>query len=104
MAFTTTKDDPLLRKDFKNRYLIQFRYIYLEFILPEFDSLLTLFGLEPEKVYKKDDYELHTPFLRAFFPNEEVIKKICSRSVLIKAIYELWGFGTNYRETKQVGS
>jgi tRNA (guanine10-N2)-methyltransferase len=37
-------------------------------------------------------------FLIVQFPNEEVVLQICSRSVLIKSIHELWATGENLEE------
>ena len=71
-------------------YIVLFNHDqhWLDFRLAEFDSLLILNGLNPNDVYKKSD--LSSAFIKANFPSDEVVLKICSRAILIKAIYQLW--------------
>jgi len=82
------------------RYLIQFRAQKMDFVLAELNSLLHLQGLKAEDVYKEDDFDLEVPFLRVNLPSDEVVQAICSRAILIKNVFDLWGSGRDYDELK----
>jgi tRNA G10 N-methylase Trm11 len=80
------------------KYLIYFAHAHTEFRMAEFDSLLKLQGIEPSTVYDSSAVDLSSPFMTVTLPSFEVADQIGARAVLIKAIYELWGAGTNYSE------
>lgn len=61
-----------------------------DFIYLELNSLLELNNIKPENVYNINERYLNqTPFLKCKL-DENIIKNICLRSVLIKSIYEIW--------------
>lgn len=78
----------------ERKYLIHFysELDWLQFRYLELNALLEIYGLIPSKIYNltaRDDE--NNPFLIITLPSEDFVEKICSRSVLIKHIYELWG-------------
>jgi tRNA (guanine10-N2)-methyltransferase len=100
-------------------YLIHFFENWSDFRLAEFRALLRLAGVDPSLVlsdastvasfneYNKDTFKSAEVehFLIAEFPNEQIIHDVCHRSILIKAVYELWGSGSNSAEcVKSVSS
>jgi len=76
-------------------YMVQFRDIHNDFHLAEFNSLLLLFGVDPSTTYdvSKDHHGVF--FLPVKFPSLDIARNICSRSILIKCIVELWGVGAD---------
>jgi tRNA (guanine10-N2)-methyltransferase len=75
------------------RCLIQFSQDshWVNFRFAELDSLLCMNGIDPATAYSKTDVtEAEIAFLCVELPDSEVLRAICERSVLIKAIYELW--------------
>mmetsp|Transcript_4086 Transcript_4086/g.8818 ORF Transcript_4086/g.8818 Transcript_4086/m.8818 type:complete len:586 (+) Transcript_4086:152-1909(+) len=88
--------DPLLDVDFEHgRHLVLFRDKHPDFWLQELDSLLDLTAgvKDSSTVYDKSTLREGLPYLRAQFPSEQCIREICERSMLIKAVYEVWGAG-----------
>jgi hypothetical protein len=69
---------------------------WLDFRFLELDALLEMNHIIPSEAYDLNDRQKleqnkhHQPFLLIKL-SDEVIEKICQRSVLIKHIYELWG-------------
>jgi tRNA (guanine10-N2)-methyltransferase len=80
------------------KYLIYFAHAHTDFRMAEFDSLLKMHGVEPSSVYASSEVDLSSPFMTVTLPSLEIADQIAARAVLIKAIYELWGSGTNYPE------
>ncbi|XP_078172466.1 tRNA modification 11 protein [Carex rostrata] len=90
-------------------YLCVFFHRLLDYRRPEVESLAELFGREeanggssplvewmlPEK------HHMDSPFHFVSLPSEDIARKIASRSLLVKGIYELWGQGTDYEELEQ---
>ncbi|ELP94162.1 hypothetical protein EIN_185590 [Entamoeba invadens IP1] len=76
------------------RVLIRFYESQPEFRFAEFDSLIHLFNVRC--VY--DASTICNVYLYADFDSLEDIKKVCSRSVLIETVYEIWGEAKTYEE------
>ncbi|EAL65472.1 tRNA guanosine-2'-O-methyltransferase 11 [Dictyostelium discoideum AX4] len=78
------------------KYLINFVQQYASFRIHELESVARLFNIDIQ--YNKEDLEfiesldpeIETPFLYVTVNSEEDIKKICTRSVLIKSVYSIW--------------
>ncbi|KAK6363661.1 hypothetical protein TWF730_001082 [Orbilia blumenaviensis] len=75
-------------------YLIHFAQVHETFRKPELESLAELFNIE----YKILRYTEKAPFALIALKSPEDAKTLISRSILAKAIYELWGTGTTYDE------
>ncbi|KAK6531381.1 hypothetical protein TWF281_008188 [Arthrobotrys megalospora] len=75
-------------------YLIHFAQVHETFRKPELESLARLFNID----YEILQYSEKTPFARIALKSNEDAKTLISRSILAKAIYELWGTGTTYDE------
>ena len=71
---------------------------WIKFRYAELDGLLRMNGVDPTEAYSKPDDSEVTPFLILELPNEEVAKRICSRSILIKHSFEFWAFGVTLDE------
>lgn len=74
--------------------LVQFsqEFHWINFRFAELDSLLLMNGIDPATAYVRDetiDDKLDS-FLLIELPGLEVARAMCDRSILIKAIYELW--------------
>lgn len=76
------------------RCLVQFsqEFHWVNFRFAELDALLILSGIEPAAAYTFDETKNGTDnaFLRIDLPGWDVARSMCERSILIKAIYELW--------------
>lgn len=84
------------------RCLVQFYDEWLDFRIPEMNGLLQLHGLQWDDVCCADNLHLYPVVsdvddIRHFhilnLPNEDVVRSICARSILVKAVYELWEYG-----------
>lgn len=73
-------------------YLIRFMQVHESFRLAEIKSIAVCEGIDLEIT----SYEPDSPFCVVKLPNEDAAKRLISRSILSKAIYELWGQGTDY--------
>jgi len=76
------------------RFLLRCANEHNDFRVSEIVSLATLFKVKLEWVEKSDT----NPFLLVDASSEEDIKKIMSRSMLIRSAYELWGRANNYSD------
>jgi tRNA G10 N-methylase Trm11 len=81
-------------------YLVQFYDEWIDFRIAEISALLKLQCLNWADLVREDianPIDLTDTDPRHFyiveFPNEEVIKAVCSRAILVKAVYELWSSG-----------
>ena len=81
-------------------YLVQFYDEWLDFRIPEISALLKLNGLDWNDLVRDDLASPVDPtstdakqFYIVEFPNEDVIRAVCSRAILVKAVYELWSSG-----------
>jgi hypothetical protein len=67
---------------------------WLDFRFLELDALLEMNHIVPSEAYELTDRQIleqnKQPFL-CIKLSDELIEKICQRSVLVKHIYELWG-------------
>ncbi|XP_060069116.1 tRNA (guanine(10)-N2)-methyltransferase homolog [Ylistrum balloti] len=77
-------------------YLIQFANQHTDFRIAEFKALIDLFHADIQ--WQEKDIHVNNPYLLVKMYSEESVRKIGSRSVLIKNIIELWGHGTTYIE------
>ncbi|KAK6356415.1 hypothetical protein TWF718_000775 [Orbilia javanica] len=75
-------------------YLIHFAQVHETFRKPELESLAKLFNID----YEILQYSEKAPFARIALKSNSAAKTLISRSILCKAIYELWGTGTTYDE------
>ncbi|PWW76050.1 tRNA guanosine-2'-O-methyltransferase [Tuber magnatum] len=82
-----SEEPPQLRE-----YLIYFAQIHETFRKAELDSLSQLTGVEIQWKEYSDD----SPFAIVHLPNNPSAKALVERSVLTKAVYELWGTGPDY--------
>lgn len=93
--------------------LVQFLDDWLDFRVAEFQSLLRLNGLQWDDLAKETEYQqaiaggqlptIHDTgplqhFFIAYFPSAEVVRSVCSRSVLVKHVYHLWAHGRSFSE------
>ena len=64
----------------------------MNFRFAELDALLLLNGIEPSTAYTYDEssHGKDDAFLLITLPGSKIAKLMCGRSILIKAIYELW--------------
>ncbi|KAK6495316.1 hypothetical protein TWF481_003341 [Arthrobotrys musiformis] len=73
-------------------YLIHFAQVHETFRLPELESLAKLFNIK----YEILQYSEKSPFARIALESPTAASTLISRSILSKAIYELWGTGATY--------
>lgn len=66
--------------------------MHLNFRRAELESLADLYNIELDL----KSYNENSPFLILDLDNEEQAKQLVERSILCKAIYEYWGYATNY--------
>lgn len=83
-------------------YLVQFYDEWIDFRIPEISALLKLNGINWDDIVRDDTASPVDPtstdarqFYVVEFPNEDVIRAVCSRAILVKAVYELWSCGTS---------
>ena len=98
------------------RYLLFFRHCHLSFRWAEFDSILSLHGVERSTVYSPSSDSggvfddggdcggelLKTPCHVVTFESDEVAKMVVGRCVLIHRCMRLWGSGTTADEVSSV--
>eukprot|EP00164_Ancoracysta_twista_P002399 GFYU01003177.1.p1 GENE.GFYU01003177.1~~GFYU01003177.1.p1 ORF type:complete len:491 (-),score=158.46 GFYU01003177.1:18-1490(-) len=77
-------------------YLVNFYHANLDFRIPEFESLCEIFNVKFE--YDPTEPTKEHPFMTIKASCEEDMKKVASRSMLIRAFFELWGKGDTYEE------
>ena len=95
------------------KFLICFKVYqpYETFCIPEFKALISPYNLELTDVFKyeitdpkifehsylitKDKFKNY-PFVYVELPNEEIVKSICQRTILIEKIIKVIGEGANY--------
>eukprot|EP00029_Vermamoeba_vermiformis_P002226 TRINITY_DN12601_c0_g1_i1.p1 TRINITY_DN12601_c0_g1~~TRINITY_DN12601_c0_g1_i1.p1 ORF type:complete len:600 (+),score=172.00 TRINITY_DN12601_c0_g1_i1:31-1830(+) len=78
------------------RYLAYFGSNQYDFRLPELEAVAKVFNINFK--YDKEVNVFDTPFVEVFVDSEEDLIKIASRSVTLKAFYEIFGSGKNYDE------
>jgi len=90
------------------RYLVYFFDEWNNFKVPELNSLLELFGASSEYLVAEEELGIlekgsshEGPFLLLDLPNEEMARQLCSRSVLIRSIYQVWSYGNTVSECIQ---
>ncbi|KAJ0420138.1 hypothetical protein BJY00DRAFT_301754 [Aspergillus carlsbadensis] len=75
-------------------YLIRFAQVHESFRQPEIQALADFANIKIESI----SYDEFSPYCIVKLPNEEAARKLISRSILAKDIFELWGQGVNYEE------
>ncbi|XP_069106178.1 tRNA (guanine(10)-N2)-methyltransferase homolog [Argopecten irradians] len=80
-------------------YVIQFANEHTDFRMAEFKALIDLFSVDIR--WQENNIEEKSPYLLVKSLSEDDVRKIGSRSVLIKNIIELWGHGSTYSELNQ---
>ena len=75
------------------KFLLYFAQEFVEFRYPEIESIVKLFNLD----VKLPDVGPR-PYWIVENVNESDLKKIASRSVSLRYIFEVWGSGRNYKE------
>ncbi|KAJ3396281.1 hypothetical protein HDU92_003538 [Lobulomyces angularis] len=78
-------------------YLIQFVQVHSDFRIPELHALATLFNIEIQ--YNLHEYSLSNPFFICKFKNDEDVKKVAKRAILIKNIIQLFTKAKSLEET-----
>lgn len=71
---------------------------WLDFKYAELNAVIELAGLSPADLYDislLSAEEKAGPYLRIQFPDEISIRFVCSRCVLVKAVYEYWATGNS---------
>uniref|UniRef100_A0A1D1YUQ8 tRNA (guanine(10)-N(2))-methyltransferase n=1 Tax=Anthurium amnicola TaxID=1678845 RepID=A0A1D1YUQ8_9ARAE len=91
-------------------FLCVFFHRLLDYRIPEVESLAELFGVFDEGEGRTSyadrhlewklpvDHHIDSPFHFVSLPSEEIARKIASRSMLVKGMYELWGQGSSHEE------
>ena len=80
-------------------YLVQFFDEWQDFHEGELLALLKMFGVDTVPV--KTGYDYSDLFMYVNLPNDELARQICDRSIVIKAIYEVWGTGASLDEATE---
>jgi tRNA (guanine10-N2)-methyltransferase len=80
-------------------YLCYFLHRHLDFRVAEFQALADLAGCGGEVQWKKPfgDVE-HSPFWYVWLPSEEMCREVLKRSILTRALIEVWGEGADNAE------
>lgn len=79
-------------------FVIRFAQYLETFRQPELDALATLHSIPLEYTFYSDS----SPFCIVRLPDVESARRLVGRSILVKAIYELWGVSeSKYEEGKQ---
>ncbi|KAI0997865.1 tRNA (guanine(10)-N2)-methyltransferase [Podosphaera aphanis] len=74
------------------KYLIRFAQTHETFRIAEIQALAVIIEIELEILL----YRPSSPFCIVQVPSEEAAIKLVQRSILAKAVYEVWGEGVNY--------
>ncbi|OWF53424.1 tRNA (guanine(10)-N2)-methyltransferase homolog [Mizuhopecten yessoensis] len=90
---------PMRASRIRGNYLIQFAHQHTDFRIAELKALIDLFNVDIQWDEKSLGDE--SPYLKVKILSEEDVRKIGSRSVLIKNIIELWGHGGTYSELNE---
>ncbi|KAK2140917.1 hypothetical protein LSH36_1205g00103 [Paralvinella palmiformis] len=77
------------------KYLVQFAHEHLDFRIPELLAVADIFGTT---VTIPEAYDKENPYLVVDLPSDEIVKKIASRTILVKSFYQLWAQGHSYDE------
>ncbi|PMD14586.1 tRNA guanosine-2'-O-methyltransferase [Hyaloscypha hepaticicola] len=75
-------------------YMIRFTQVHETFRLAEIKALAVLEGIDLEIV----SYSPSSPFCFVKLPSEDAAIRLVRRSILAKAIYEVWGNGSNFED------
>ena len=78
------------------QFLIYFRQIFHDFRLQELESILHLLDIQGAS-FDRSEYSSGSPFLIIDLPSVDDARRICQRSVLIRAMYALVAKGTSHQ-------
>ncbi|XP_024539201.1 tRNA (guanine(10)-N2)-methyltransferase homolog isoform X1 [Selaginella moellendorffii] len=82
-------------------YLCYFLHRLLDYRIPEVESLAKLFGCSGKLQWRQaPNHHPDSPFYFVRLPSEDMARSIAKRSVLVKAIFEIWGEGSTYEELR----
>ncbi|KAM7250599.1 hypothetical protein ACFE04_022482 [Oxalis oulophora] len=86
-------------------YLCVFYHRLLDYRKPEVESLAQLYGAfnngEVLEWRVPKHHHPDSPFHLVNLPSEDLARKIATRSILVKGMYELWGEGSDYEELQE---
>ncbi|XP_068737691.1 tRNA (guanine(10)-N2)-methyltransferase homolog isoform X1 [Montipora capricornis] len=83
----------------KVQYLCLFAQEHVDFRISELLSISSMFDFEVN--FPNQDHRQENPHLLIELPSETCVKNLLSRTVSIKSIYEVWGYGRNLTDVKQ---
>ncbi|XP_062520857.1 tRNA (guanine(10)-N2)-methyltransferase homolog isoform X2 [Corticium candelabrum] len=80
------------------RYLCYYAHDHLDFRLPELNAVASLAGINTLTVVDEYDHRecKLSPFFLVDLPSEACAVNMAARSILMKSVYELWGFGSTF--------
>lgn len=81
------------------KYLCLFAQEHVDFRISELLSISSLFSFKVH--FQLQDHRKENPHLLIGLPNEDCARKLLSRAVSIKSLYEVWGHGQNLTDVKQ---
>ncbi|AQK71729.1 uncharacterized protein LOC100280406 [Zea mays] len=87
-------------------YLCVFYHRLLDYRRPEVESLAELFAgpgaRESVEWRMPENHHVDSPFHLVRLPGDErLAAQVANRSLLVKGVYELWGYGTTYEELEK---
>ncbi|KAF8160674.1 S-adenosyl-L-methionine-dependent methyltransferase [Crassisporium funariophilum] len=81
-----------------SRYLIQFAQAHNEFRLPELSSVAELYGIPITLPEEFDNRDPTRPYMVVELEEEEHVRTLARRCILIKSVFEFYGQGSSYEE------
>eukprot|EP00045_Choanoeca_perplexa_P011374 m.120273 g.120273 ORF g.120273 m.120273 type:complete len:458 (-) comp15610_c0_seq1:998-2371(-) len=84
-----------------HRYLVEFATNHEEFRLPEFQAVAELLGIPI--TFNEDGYDLKCPYMLFESPATPAVIAGFSRSMAIRYVAELWGYGLDWDTCLQQG-
>lgn len=81
------------------QFVCLFAQEHVDFRISELLSVSMMFGFEV--LVESEDHRKENPYLVVHLPNEDCARKLLSRTVSIKSVYELWGQGENLTALKE---
>ncbi|XP_058950203.2 tRNA (guanine(10)-N2)-methyltransferase homolog [Pocillopora verrucosa] len=81
------------------QFVCLFAQEHVDFRISELLSVSMMFGFEV--LVESEDHRKENPYLVVCLPSEDCARKLLSRTVSIKSVYELWGQGENLTALKE---
>lgn len=81
------------------QFVCLFAQEHVDFRISELLSVSMMFGFEV--LVEREDHRKENPYLVVCLPSEDCARKLLSRTVSIKSVYELWGQGENLTALKE---